>query len=138
MKNYNDLYCQWCGRKFVATKRFSKFSDQKCDECVRNNAPRGSRLRLHTIPKWLTKHSFSFMHDQCECNLFDHWGTDADGNLVTEPYAGNCEKCLAAAAEIAKRLNLKHSVTRPSWHAPWIDECVRITFYKPEAMGGSR
>ncbi len=79
----------------------------------------------------------AFLHrkgkERCQggVGLFDHFGSDAVGNLITEPYAKNCTGCLATAAELAERLNVKHTVTHPSWHAPWIDECVRITFFKP-------
>jgi hypothetical protein len=155
-----ELHCQWCGEKFVATRAFPSFSDQKCDECATNPSPRGTRVREYIAPVWLkaavnegyaeevletrrrrynrrravtSRHqAINFIAQRSKCHLFDHWGMDPDGNLVTEPYAGNCETCLADAAEIARRLNVRHTVTRPSWHAPWIAECVRITFYRPE------
>jgi hypothetical protein len=70
-------------------------------------------------------------HSSC-LGIFDHYGTDGSGNVVAEPYAGNCATCLAFAAELAARLGLRHTVTPETWHAPHISECVRITFYKPD------
>ena len=71
------------------------------------------------------------------CNFFDHTGRDAQGNFVAEPYAVGCPECLEAAEQLAQKLELRVSITRPSFWCPWSDECVRITFFKPEILGAS-
>jgi hypothetical protein len=63
-----------------------------------------------------------------ECRLFDHWGTDPEDNLVTEPYAKNCVTCLTQSVVFAETLNLGLYISDDPWWAPHLDECVRITF----------
>ena len=75
------------------------------------------------------------LQDRCDCKPFDHCGSDADGNFVSEPYARNCSACLNAAKEFARRLGVRLTVSAPTFHAPGIEKCVRFTFCKP---GGAR
>jgi hypothetical protein len=48
-----EYYCALCGEKFTSSKYFPGFYDQQCDDCLRNNPPRGSRLTPHVAPEWL-------------------------------------------------------------------------------------
>jgi hypothetical protein len=67
-----------------------------------------------------------------KCNFLDHAGHDAEGNFVSEPYASTCKICLEAGPALAARLGVKYTLTLPSWHCPWSQDCVRMTFYKPQ------
>ncbi len=52
------------------------------------------------------------------CSLFDHYGVDAAGNVVTEPYARNCASCLTMAALLAEKLGLHHTISPVAWWYP--------------------
>ena len=66
------------------------------------------------------------------CHSFlDHWGHDPEDNLISEPYAANCPDCLEAAQEFARRIGAVYTVSPVTYHAPWIAECVRMTFAPP-------
>ncbi len=64
------------------------------------------------------------------CKLFDHRGSDGDGNFVSEPYARHCAKCRIAAAEFAERLGVRLEVSELTHHAPGF--AIRFTFHKSE------
>jgi hypothetical protein len=58
--------------------------------------------------------------------IFDHWGQDAAGNLVCEPYAdANSPEFLARVHQVANRLGTQALIRKRAYHAP---ECVRVTF----------
>jgi hypothetical protein len=61
-------------------------------------------------------------------HLFDHWGRDAEENLISEPYAGDREIYREKAANFAQRIGADLAITNLTWHAPWIPECIRFTF----------
>ncbi len=144
--------CTECRRPYV----FRGGQWQPREYCASGHPPRGDRV-LPGLPKWLhvalnnaypqetanhcgrklkdgyDAHAFlRTLERECRCRPFDHAGHDEDGNAIFEPFAKNCATCLNAAAEVAQRLSVKHAVTTPTWHAPWIDKCIRITFFKPE------
>jgi hypothetical protein len=66
------------------------------------------------------------------CKVFDHCGSDGDGNFVAEPFAATCATCHAAAARFAQRLGVRFEVSALTFHAPGSDKAVRFTFRKPE------
>ena len=65
------------------------------------------------------------------CRFLDHWGHDADDNLISEPYAANCQECLDVAKDFALRIGAVYTLSPITYHAPWIAECVRMTFVPP-------
>jgi hypothetical protein len=70
--------------------------------------------------------------------IFDHMGTDVNGDFVCEPYAKSCADCLEQARLIADYLGLRYTLTNETWHARGtpngLPSCVRITFVKPEVL----
>lgn len=90
----------------------------------RNRTKLGSR---HESANFLANH----VHRMIGCSPFDHWGTDDEGNLVTEPYAKECDLCIAGVKEFAEKTGLRLTISDVTWHAPWIKECIRITFALP-------
>jgi hypothetical protein len=60
---------------------------------------------------------------------WDHFGHDAEDNLITEPYADRAEIEPRVAA-FAAAISVKYSITEPSYHDP--GHCLRITFFRPE------
>ena len=68
-------------------------------------------------------------------DIFDHFGSDADGNLVCEPYFGRApEEDYQDVERFARRLGCRVEFSLPSWHSPEDDDCVRITFFRPETI----
>lgn len=68
---------------------------------------------------------------RCLIGFTDHMGHDTEGNLITEPYAAHCAGCQADAEAFAARIGAKYTLTPMTWWAPWIKQCVRMTFSKP-------
>jgi hypothetical protein len=68
---------------------------------------------------------------ECRCliGIWDHWGTDQDDRLVLEPYARNCESCTKQIEWLAAKLDLRYTITQPTWWAPHLPNCVRVTFW---------
>jgi hypothetical protein len=136
--------CGWCGR-VSPIFRADLYRDHfwfQCPACAANTPPRGAEV-IRGLPKWLQrslKINFpgeplvlapeSFLERHLE-SLFDHFGHDAEQNLILEPY-GKQAAIEARVAVFAKRLNVGYSVTLPSWHAPYWDDCFRVTLYKPK------
>jgi hypothetical protein len=93
----------------------------------------GHRTKLasqHEVESFLINHIKRGF--PCLISFLDHTGRDADGNFVSEPYAKNCADCLTAAIAFAERIGVRYELTQPSWHCPWCDDCVRMTFFKPK------
>jgi hypothetical protein len=76
----------------------------------------------------------SIVTPSCLIGFVDHFGADPDGNFVCEPYARDCEGCRKDAAEFARRIGAGYVITDLSFHAPWIEKCIRMTF----SLRGSR
>jgi hypothetical protein len=64
----------------------------------------------------------------CPMGFLDHYGHDAANNFVAEPYALHCAGCRKDAQLFAESIGADLTVTRPTWHAPWLTECVRMEF----------
>jgi hypothetical protein len=61
--------------------------------------------------------------------LFDHFGSDADGRLVTEPYMGR-DGLAKLAQEFARAHGLAFSVEPRAYHNH--PNCIRAVFWIPE------
>ena len=137
--------CQWCGKvspAFVADLYRQKHHFM-CAACAANTPPRGAEV-FRGLPKWLghaLKAGFSgdvlvlsaenFLERRLQ-SVFDHAGHDVQQNLILEPYAKQTREFEEKIAVFAKRLGVGHSISVPSWHAPYWSDCLRITFFKPE------
>ena len=73
----------------------------------------------------------SVLERQSKCAPFNHPGSDAGQNFVSEPYAARCSVCLNAAREFARRLGVRFEVSTRTWHAPQSD-AIRFTFLRPK------
>ena len=128
-----ELSCAWCGKRFLSAKKFEGYDEQKCSDCVKNNASRGSKVFAYARPRWLTNRLEALIRERAEYDdVFDHWGRDSNDDLVAEPYATRSPEFDAAVAALAVVLGARYSITTPSWHAPYISDCLRVTFFKPE------
>jgi hypothetical protein len=110
-------------------------------------------VNLHAVPRWLKKRLNEKLnlqgpsklrskldaaifivnrslpgYTEPRCDLFDHWGTDANDNLVTEPYARSCVTCLSQAVVFAKTLGLGLRISDDVEWYPESKECIRFTF----------
>ncbi len=68
------------------------------------------------------------LNRECGCTPFDHYGSDADQNFCSEPYARSCSVCKTAAAKFARRLGVRLETSTTTFHAP--GAAIRFTFYK--------
>lgn len=147
--------CAWCGRPTAVhpALRVPVFNHRLeayfiCEACLISPAARGGEVfsAPYTGLRWLRKavreafaeqkprvysaqDALLFLVRGEYRGVFDHFGSDVDGNLISEPYMGDE---MPGAAKLAAKLNVKFTYTRPSWHAPYMPDCVRITFLKPE------
>jgi hypothetical protein len=69
----------------------------------------------------------------CLIGFVDHYGTDPEGNFICEPYAATCKGCQKDAAEFARRIGAKLTVSKLTFHAPDSPRCVRFTFSPEES-----
>ena len=65
------------------------------------------------------------MNESCYSGLFDHWGEDLQGRLLTEPY-GEREVVERLAKLFAKDHELEYSVEPEAFHAPM---ATRVVFW---------
>ena len=82
-------------------------------------------------PRVTAGEMLSRLERQIGCSVFNHYGTDPDGNFCSEPYARSCRVCQTAAREFAQRLGVRLEVSDSTFHAAHIAECVRFTFHRP-------
>lgn len=64
-------------------------------------------------------------------SLFDHYGTDQQGRLVTEPY-GYPDKIKQLARQFANKYKLHFSIEQVAWNHP---DCTRVLFWPKEEWG---
>ncbi len=69
---------------------------------------------------------------ECSCHPFDHCGSDADGNFISEPYGLRCPRCRIFAARFAERLGVELTVGMTTCHAPGSETSIRFVFHKPK------
>jgi hypothetical protein len=68
------------------------------------------------------------VHPNCIYGFLDHVGHDKSGHLISEPYAATCAGCLKDAPAFAERIHARYCLTRLTYYAPELEECVRMTF----------
>jgi len=155
--------CGWCGKtaELFAAEPYRREHLFMCEACAQNPPPRAPRV-FTGVPRWVRyrlnaklptevqaylrqfhcrrvrlascSEAWNFLANSRDLvSLLDHWGQSSEGNLVTEPYAERTPEFEAQVAGFAAQLEVKHSISLPSWHAPWDRDCLRVTFYRPEA-----
>ncbi len=90
-------------------------------------------LRLRTVRNaafWLDNARSSIVAPNCLVGFLDHYGHDANNNFICEPYARTCEACHKDAKKFAQTIGATLSIDKFTFHCPWSDECIRMTFMK--------
>jgi hypothetical protein len=154
--------CGWCGKtaEMFNAELYRREHLFMCETCTQDPPPRAPRV-YPGVPRWMrsrlnaklprevadyigkfnrrrtrlasASETWSFILNSREVVVqFDHWGRDSEDNLVTEPYADHTPDFEAHVAGFANRLEVRHSIRLPSWHAPWDSTCLRVTFHRPE------
>jgi hypothetical protein len=154
--------CSWCGKSNQAFDKtlYVQRRQYKCQTCASFifRVPLGAEV-FPGVPGWLRSRlnkkfpaevrsyvrgrganrtrlssngeAWGFLVNSSYRGLVDHEGHDAHQNFISEPYADK-EQIEPQVAELAGRLNVKYTISLPSWHMPWAGDCLRICFFRPE------
>jgi hypothetical protein len=132
--------CGWCGRtaELYVKKLYREKNQYMCAACSENPPARGAEV-LSGYPRWYEQWLRKNHRREREYSaLLDHCGHDKEKSFISEPYADLTPEFTARVAEFATLLGVRHSISLPSWHAPFYRDCVRLTFFNPPDGSGRR